>query len=171
MKSDGDCFTLNTIEQRGIMIDVYNKKFRNECPTLTDPCHNSIRVADFRNDEGLRIRDESVSPYLASRKHSESDISTMSPIIIYPTLSTELAHSTGRDFFRNSGIKIHKASNQIRRLTPIECERLQGFEDNWTIGSDTQRYKQCGNAVTTNVIQAIVEEMILKSIPHPPSET
>ena len=44
---------------------------------------------------------------------------------------------------------------KIRRLTPIECERLQGFPDNWTVGSDTQRYKQCGNAVTVNVIRDI----------------
>ena len=50
--------------------------------------------------------------------------------------------------------------NQIRKLTPIECERLQGFPDNWTIGSDTQRYKQCGNAVTTNVIAAIAEKLL-----------
>ena len=49
----------------------------------------------------------------------------------------------------------------IRRLTPIECERLQGFPDNWTEGiSDSQRYKCLGNAVTVNVIEAIVEEMI-----------
>jgi DNA (cytosine-5)-methyltransferase 1 len=45
---------------------------------------------------------------------------------------------------------------QIRRLTPIECERLQGFPDGWTLGSDTQRYKQCGNAVTTNVVTAVM---------------
>lgn len=48
---------------------------------------------------------------------------------------------------------------RIRRLTPVECERLQGFPDNWTIGSDTQRYKQCGNAVTTNVVQAVMERL------------
>jgi DNA (cytosine-5)-methyltransferase 1 len=54
----------------------------------------------------------------------------------------------------------------VRRLTPIECERLQGFPDDWTkygkdneLISDTQRYKCCGNAVTTNVITAIVDEM------------
>jgi len=42
----------------------------------------------------------------------------------------------------------------VRRLTPVECERLQGFPDNWTaIGSDSQRYKQMGNAVTVNVIE------------------
>jgi len=50
--------------------------------------------------------------------------------------------------------------NRIRRLTPKECERLQGFPDGWTEGvSDTQRYKQLGNAVTTNVITAIFTEV------------
>lgn len=50
---------------------------------------------------------------------------------------------------------------RIRRLTPIECERLQGFPDQWTAEgvdgpiSDTQRYKMCGNAVTTNVVEAV----------------
>jgi len=49
----------------------------------------------------------------------------------------------------------------IRRLTPIECERLQGFPDNWTGGvSDTQRYKMLGNAVTTNVITEIGKRLI-----------
>lgn len=46
--------------------------------------------------------------------------------------------------------------DKIRRLTPIECERLQGFPDNWTKGlSDSQRYKCLGNAVTTNVVTEI----------------
>ena len=46
--------------------------------------------------------------------------------------------------------------NGVRRLTPIECERLQGFPDGWTEGvSETQRYTQCGNAVTVNVIECI----------------
>lgn len=50
--------------------------------------------------------------------------------------------------------------NKIRRLTPTECERLQGFPDGWTAGlSDTQRYKTMGNAVTTNVISAIVSKL------------
>jgi len=50
-------------------------------------------------------------------------------------------------------------NQSIRRLTPIECERLQGFPDNWTIGSDTQRYKQCGNAVTVNVVEHVVRSI------------
>lgn len=50
--------------------------------------------------------------------------------------------------------------SQIRRLTPIECERLQGFPDGWTAGvSDTQRYKMCGNAVTVNVVNYLVSKL------------
>ena len=50
---------------------------------------------------------------------------------------------------------------QIRRLTPTECERLQGFPDGWTkIVSDSQRYKCCGNAVTVNVIQDIAIRLL-----------
>ena len=50
--------------------------------------------------------------------------------------------------------------NKIRRLTPTECERLQGFPDGWTKGiSDTQRYKQLGNAVTVNVIEEIANKI------------
>lgn len=44
----------------------------------------------------------------------------------------------------------------VRRLTPVECERLQGFPDNWTESQPlTQRYKQMGNAVTVNVAEWI----------------
>ena len=58
-------------------------------------------------------------------------------------------------------------SYRIRRLTPIECERLQGFPDNHTeYGiydgevkkmSNTQRYKQCGNAVTVDIVALVAE--------------
>jgi len=49
---------------------------------------------------------------------------------------------------------------RIRRLTPTECERLQGFPVGWTEGlSDTQRYKCLGNAVTVNVIKEIAKKL------------
>ena len=47
--------------------------------------------------------------------------------------------------------------SQVRRLTPVECERLQGFPDNWTEGqSDSARYKQMGNAVAVPVVEWII---------------
>jgi DNA (cytosine-5)-methyltransferase 1 len=59
---------------------------------------------------------------------------------------------------------------RIRRLTPIECERLQGFPDNHTAFgnydgvvkpmSNTQRYKQCGNAVTVDVVSEVAKNCL-----------
>lgn len=56
---------------------------------------------------------------------------------------------------------MEKGEVKIRRLSPVECERLQGFPDGWTEGlSDTQRYKCLGNAVTVNVIKAIMGKLL-----------
>lgn len=49
----------------------------------------------------------------------------------------------------------------VRRLTPTECERLQGFPDGWTEGqADSHRYKQMGNAVAVPVVTWIIERMV-----------
>ena len=83
-------------------LDLYNKKAKDDSPTLTEPHHNSLRLYE---------------------------------------------------------------KGAIRRLTPIECERLQGFPDDWTqygtegLISDTQRYKMCGNAVTVDVVKAVGERI------------
>jgi DNA (cytosine-5)-methyltransferase 1 len=68
----------------------------------------------------------------------------------------------------DTGMQQHTIQNtQIRRLTPTECERLQGFPDGWTAEgtegkiSDSQRYKCLGNAVTVNVIKAIAKKIKL----------
>jgi DNA (cytosine-5)-methyltransferase 1 len=54
----------------------------------------------------------------------------------------------------------YEFDGKIRRLTPTECERLQGFPDGWTGGvSDTQRYKCLGNAVTVNVVEYLVKSL------------
>ncbi len=135
LKEDGATFTLNSIEQRGILEGGGWEK----------------RHENIRRVYGT----EGISPTIPTGQGG--GVMTK---IIHPKLSTELAYSTGRDFFRNSGQKIFQATNQIRRLTPIECERLQGFPDGWTEGfSDTQRYKMMGNAVTVNVIKAIGERL------------
>lgn len=62
--------------------------------------------------------------------------------------------------------KMHRAcqdnyvtqNGRVRRLTPRECARLQGFDDDFLIPvSDTQAYKQFGNAVTVNVSRAVAQ--------------
>jgi DNA (cytosine-5)-methyltransferase 1 len=52
-------------------------------------------------------------------------------------------------------------NSQVRRLTPTECERLQGFPDGWTDGqADSHRYKQMGNAVAVPVVDWIIEGIV-----------
>ena len=73
-------------------------------------------------------------------------------VIAFDELNNSLAgtHHTLRSGTSQSTGVIE--SQKVRRLTPVECERLQGFPDNWTEGvADTHRYKQMGNAVTVNV--------------------
>jgi len=51
----------------------------------------------------------------------------------------------------------------VRKLTPLECERLQTLPDNYTEGvSNTQRYKALGNAFTVDVISHILKNMEVK---------
>mgnify|MGYP003136636633 CR=1 FL=1 len=135
-------------------------------------------IADYRNDEGLRIRKNNISPCLAARKHSTTDLSSMPPIIHNlqqrsanrPSIKKNknaggtghLCKQDGTTYCLDSGnTQAIEIKSRIRRLTPIECERLQGFPDNFTEGvSDTQRYKQMGNTITVNVIEKILNNLI-----------
>ena len=121
-------------------LDFYNKSLREESPCLSDPCHNNIGVFDDRSAIGDFRYDEGY------RERTDGNS---------PTLHSKTGSIGG------GGTIV----NKIRRLTPIECERLQGFPDNWTkYGtqgeiSDTQRYKMCGNAVTVDVVKAVAEKI------------
>lgn len=72
---------------------------------------------------------------------------------VSPTLTT--MQGGGRQPF------IVLPDGKYRRLTPMECERLQGFPDGWTSQlSDTQRYKTLGNAVTVPIVSAIMDRLL-----------
>ena len=146
------------------------EKESENCTTLTARYHKmgdtDTYIADYRTDEGLRIRSDNVSPCLNSVKASETEPSWM------PPLTMEIDQT------------------KIRRLTPNECERRQGFstrnddgtwDDGWTSTgmvdgevvnlSDTQRYKMCGNAVTVPVVRAIAAKILMtKGCDHSETE-
>lgn len=70
--------------------------------------------------------------------------------------------NTGFGGRTQSSMTIIKEYDKVRALTPLECERLQGFPDNWTEGmADTHRYHCLGNAVTVPVVQYIFECLTL----------
>jgi len=107
--------------------------------------YSDIEIGDIRYDEGgFRPRKNGIAPALVG--------------------------SNDKSGTPNCSILKNNSTYRIRRLTPIECERLQGFPDNHTeYGiydgevkkmSNTQRYKQCGNAVTVDVVKAVAQQLI-----------
>ena len=58
---------------------------------------------------------------------------------------------------------------RIRKLTPLECWRLMGFDDEdyykaEKVNSKTQLYKQAGNSIVVNVLEAIFKELLKAKI-------
>jgi DNA (cytosine-5)-methyltransferase 1 len=79
---------------------------------------------------------------------------------ISPTLTTELAHSYGNLF---NPEKLHELIGKWRRLTPLECSRLMGFnigEINFNGLSDSAIYRLMGNGWTMEPATSILKEMI-----------
>ena len=123
--------TLETSCNQGVIEPIFTYEAANETVRRNTFIEGEIKALDFYNKA---VRDE--SPTLTDPKHNSVGLF---------------------DGYR------------IRRLTPIECERLQGFPDDHTsFGnydgevkpmSRNQRYKQCGNAVTVDVVQAVAEQV------------
>ena len=64
------------------------------------------------------------------------------------------------------GEKDNMNNLRIRKLTPKECWRLMGFDDEDVerasqVNSNTQLYKQAGNSIVVNVLEAILKELLL----------
>ena len=117
-------------------------------------CHSCHRLIDFAPGNACRRRGR-------VKKESTGALETQSTIVIsstqeHATIMENISPTLPEAGGAGGGHVPMVVGSGIRRLTPKECERLQGFPDNWTLGSDTQRYKQCGNAVTTNVVAEVI---------------
>lgn len=102
-------------------------------------------VADYRYDEGLRIRKNGLSPCLTTLIGTSS----LSGNTLLIKNDTE-----------------HKDS-KIRKLTPCETWRLMGFTDEEfgraaEVNSNTQLYKQAGNSIVVNVLEAILTNLLIE---------
>jgi len=124
----------------------------------------NIKIASMPDDKGCVVSD--IVEKIVSDKYNLS-VLAQAKIEKYskgykttgkaPTLTTELAHSTGS----NITPKLIKEIGKNRRATPVECERLQTVPDNYTsMVSDTQRYKMLGNGWTVDVIAHIFKGLL-----------
>ena len=110
----------------------------------TVPCLESTMYKGVSSERFYGIREE---PFIQNVPHGFNDGFQKQ----FPNLRAESSSEHNELLVKE---------DRIRRLTPVECERLQGFPDGWTEGiSDTQRYKCLGNAVTTKVIEAIFRQL------------
>lgn len=130
-------------------------------PTLNAGGHsaNAIGIA-FAQNQRDEIRDLND---LAGALAAEPGMKQQTYVAGFDELNNTLEddnHHTLRAGTKQSTGVIAQAI--VRRLTPLECERLQGFQDNWTDlenNSNSQRYKQMGNAVAVPVVTWIMKRI------------
>ena len=102
---------------------------------------------------------------LTTNPHTQAVVDNGQACRVYDTNGTSVT-LCARNGGQGAGTGLYTTADGIRRLTPLECERLQTFPDNWTarghddaIISDTQRYKMIGNAVTVKVVLDIMQRL------------
>jgi DNA (cytosine-5)-methyltransferase 1 len=99
----------------------------------------------YGNEEDPMFTLDTTSPHAVAFHMTQTPVSGE----VSPTMGSSPG---GMGMMRNS---------TVRRLTPVECERLQGFPDQWTEGqADSHRYKQLGNAVAVPVVEWIIRRFI-----------
>jgi DNA (cytosine-5)-methyltransferase 1 len=115
---------------------------------------------------GLPIREATKKGYAVAQ---EGDVVNYK----FPTSKTrrgrvgrQIAHTLEATCLNQGVVEVHPPKYRIRKLTPLECFRLQGFSDESHATlvdaglSDNQRYKFAGNAVSVPVIKAIGERLL-----------
>lgn len=133
-----------------------------------NPENPKSRKSGLKTEQMLEINKEGISNTLTSVQKDNVVISHYGhknkPAKISQIVPTLKAESHGHE-------PMTKQGTNIRRLTEIECERLQGFPDDWTKFGNydgiikeipkTQRYKMLGNAVTVRVVEDLAKRITL----------
>lgn len=129
------------------------REFHDYSPTIRTPKGGGhiplvVALTETRTEEAKRIRSENLkngkdwSPRRSKKLVPRND-----------DKANTITAGQSKEHLLLDGMK-------VRKLTPIECERLQGFPDGYTAGvSDTQRYRQLGNAVTVPVVEEILKRL------------
>lgn len=150
------------------------EKGENPAHCLTSCATRSGRYDPFGED------------YITVMAHGQANAEITEDVTVTPTLSLNheapIVFNANRDGVNagynlsptlthtGDGKKAHGAYQKvsiassfgIRRLTPTECERLQGFPDGWTDGqADSARYRQLGNAVAVPVVEWIAKRIVM----------
>lgn len=186
-----------------VEIEVEKRKYEVDKNKLVDclRCHKNINNEDiaaklncpltmvehwFRKDEYFSIPDPEIWPRLKELLNIETDEFDESIMTFeisggtYDSRNRIYTGETAQTFTAQGGNDMRmvndfpKSETVVRRLTPLECERLQGYPDHWTdIGdwvdskgkthkgeSDSPRYKALGNSIALPFWQYMAEKMV-----------
>lgn len=160
-ENDGKSNCLTTV----IKDNLLTNKNKSECPPITKLCNVN---PSGRGMNGNVYSIDGKSPTVTTNKGEGSKISglKLAGIANFKGINEQkrVYDISGKSSTLNTcggGNREPKIlTNEIfwRKLTPLECERLQTFSDNYTDGvSNTQRYKMLGNAFTVDVIAHILQ--------------
>jgi len=134
----------------------------NRSLTLATANDQTLFVFHPHRSDGVRLQDKTINTLTAFM--GTGGLNT-------PMVATVFSHTQGLDIQpseeasptlrANGGGMAAQYESVVRRLTPLECERLQGFPDGWTEGqTDTNRYKQLGNAVAVPVVEWLIDGIV-----------
>jgi len=169
MDNNGEAFATVLI----CAVDFYNASLSDTSQTIRAHTATAVNIGGVLIIDGTRVDDvrvyeDGIVPTVISRYgtgggnvpmifEQETVLNKMQGFGDYKESTIggtlKVSHSTAQDLVT--------AQSVVRRLTPVECERLQGFPDDWTSGqADSNRYKQMGNAVAVPVVEWIISRMV-----------
>ena len=138
----------------------------------------TIKVVNKGESQHYRLYDiDGLAPTLQSQSGMSSQKHPFIEMKIANCLTPDAYLATGkRKRVNDKAVLTSMHERRVRKLMPIECERLMSWPDNHTkYGvddkgnkieiSDSQRYRQCGNGVVSNVIKELMKNLILAPLP------
>lgn len=164
-KENGEpMFTLTSQDRHGVVVSgIYTGASKD---FIREPMEGISRcIKSEKHDAGVLIREATKKGYAIAGLGDSINLNHPNSKTRRGRVGKGVANTL--DTGCNQGVINHYLGDEfrIRRLTPRECFRLQGWTDDYfekaqSINSDSQLYKQAGNGVTVNVIQAIAEKLV-----------
>lgn len=135
-------------------------------PDISYTITTSDRHAVFSRQRSDEFSENDVVATQSARQHKDATDLICQPEVFgqsqygnYAEGCTTLRAQGGDNGGGSENLVKENGRNLIRRLTPLECERLQGFPDGWTLipgASDSARYKALGNSVAIPCVDFVL---------------
>lgn len=148
----------NTGESRATVIIAFDNSYRDGIRLQKNETINTLSAKMGTGGNNVPFVAYSIREDATANTFSATEIETARALqSLWPSVQSHHAQT----FIVDEGREMI-----VRRLTPVECERLMGWPDNHTLNradgktnSDTTRYKMCGNGVASPVAQWIAEQI------------